>query len=61
MRSVEQLQPLPDVATRLGVTTRTVMAWTKAGQLPPSIRIGRNTYYPPNTVENYLENKLTNQ
>lgn len=61
MRSVEQLQPLPEVATRLGVTPRTIGRWSKAGSLPPSIRIGRNTYYPPNTVENYLENKLTNQ
>lgn len=59
MHSIEQLQPLQDVADRLGVSPRTLSRWSKTGTFPQPIRIGRNTYYPPRTVEDYLNQKLT--
>ncbi|MEJ5928726.1 helix-turn-helix domain-containing protein [Corynebacterium sp. H128] len=59
MNNVNQLQPAEEVAARLAVSRQTLRRWTKQGTFPDSIRIGRNSYYPPQTVEHYLEHALT--
>lgn len=47
-----------DVADRLRVSRRTIRRYAQLGELPPPIRIGRNAYYRPETIKDFIDNKL---
>ena len=45
-----------EVARRLALATRTVWKWSRSGQLPPPVRLGRRTLrWRAAEIERYVE------
>lgn len=47
-----------EAADRLRVSRRTIRRYAQLGELPPPIRIGRNAYYRPDTIKDFIDSKL---
>lgn len=47
-----------DAADTLRVSKRTIRRYAQLGELPPPIKIGRNAYYKPETIKDFIDSKL---
>ena len=47
-----------EAADRLRISRRTIRRYAQLGELPPPIKIGRNAYYRPNTIKDFIDSKL---
>lgn len=58
MYSAAGLLTQREAAERLRVSVRTVQRWARQGELPSPIKIGRNAYYSPDTIKDFIDSKL---
>ena len=58
MNTLQALLTQQEAADRLRVSRRTIRRYAQLGKLPPPIRIGRNAYYRPGTIKDFIDSKL---
>ena len=58
MYGLGRLLTQADAADMLRVSRRTIRRYAQYGELPKPIRIGRNAYYRPETIKDFIDSKL---
>jgi hypothetical protein len=58
-QNFDDLEPVRDVAARLGRSVRTLMRWTRQPDGLPVVRIGQTPYLHAPSTQQWIERRMT--